>query len=485
MANSTLLRPLGSLTLAFGALALGACGDDAPSPLAANGRPVVLISIDSLRADHCTPWGYRPEFAPDEPTTPFLDELAAAGVRFAAAQAPTSWTLPSHVSLVTGMNCLEHGVRNRAFRLDDRTEHVAGRFHRAGYATGGFYSAPFLHPAWGFLYGFDKYEPGPDYLLGLDSFHAVADAQPGSLRSLHNSSHEDVRCSERVVDKALAWLDTADEDGARPKDGAFFLFLHLWDPHYDYQPPEEYADLFLPPGTRDKTYVGFDEAREIAAADLPRVKALYDAEIRYTDDQVARLWRKLEAWGLADDVVFAVVSDHGDEFYEHGSKGHQRTLYEEVTHVPMVVRADGAIPAGTVVATAVATYDLVPTLIDLAGIEAWTGRSGRSLAPVWRGEETEPRQILYDLDMPRQKMWGWRRGVEKVLGRPKAIEIFDLSADAEERQPVRVQSPFEDPRSRRAYEANQPWLEAARHVLPMTESDGMTDMLKALGYVNK
>ncbi len=456
-----------------------ACGGpEADSgPLPANGRPVVLISIDSLRADHCTPYGYQPEFS-EEPTTPFLDRMAREGVLFENAQSSTSWTLPAHASLLTGMDCLQHGVRNREHSLDPETELLAGRFRRAGYATGGFYSAPFLAPIWGFFRGFDRYLAASPYLASVAE--VVTDEDPKALLQAHEASHQDARCSERVVDAALDWL----EEEERWK-GPFFLFLHLWDPHYDYQPPEDYARRFQREGGRLEflRFMESDWPREI----LPEVRALYDAEIRYTDDQIARLFARLEEWGIADRVIFAVTSDHGDEFFEHEQKGHQKTLFQEVTHIPMVVRAPGLVAPGLRQGATVALYDLAPTLLDLAGVPPWEGRRGRSLA-AWAQEAERPDlAVLLDLHMHFARGAHWSGVVE---GRNKFLWdedrsrglLFDLGRDPGERRPQRLESPDAAEFSRYAWSL----LEEARRARPYAPapalSPEMENTLAQLGY---
>jgi len=461
----------------------GACGGTDSGPLPSNGRPVVLISIDSFRADHSSAYGYRPHFAPEVRTTPFLERLAREGVLFEHADSPCSWTLPSHMSLLTGMQCPEHGVRNRTFRLGEGTELLAGRFQRAGYATAGFYSAPFLHGSWGFAFGFDTYQPGSPYLDGLGAVKAITDRGPGSLRGLHHASHVDRMCSERVVDRALAWLGEGDR-----REKPFFLFLHLWDPHYDYDPPRKYVEMFDPGykgPVNGKDYMETDWPR----SDLGHLEALYDGEIRYTDDQIARFFEQLEKWGLADKVIFAVTADHGDEFFEHGQKGHQKTLFEEVVHIPMLIRAQGEVPAGRRITPTVALYDLAPTLLDLAGVPAWEGRSGRSLTPFWRaGGEVPPHAIVMDLEMPGPaKFRAWRQGDLKFIWNvPKEVgALFHLDEDPGELRGRKVESLQGDAVPPAAREALRKASQFPGHALPMTESPEMTRILAELGYTGE
>ncbi len=477
---------------------LFSCGDDPaadPDPVierelvAGNGRPVILISIDSLRADHCTPYGHAPQFAPDEATTPFMARMAKEGVLWENASAPTSWTLPSHLSLVTGMAPQQHGVNVQGFRPPVGTQHVAGKFQEAGYLTAGFFSAPYLHPMWGFAEGFDHYVGAASYLNSTQTATAITDPDT-PMQGVHTSADSDSETAVQVIDQALAWLEKGDRHQA-----PFFLFLHLWDPHYDYQPPADYAERFHP-GWQGMDGVDFyknwKDGREYSPEEIDHAKALYDAEIRYTDDHIARLFAQLEAWGVADQVILGIVSDHGDEFYEHELIGHHKTLYQEVVHVPMVLRAPGLAPAQTRLKGTTAIYDLVPTLLDLAGLQAWPERTGRSLRPMWE-EADDDRQVVFQLDHPGKRVFlkGWRQGKDKVLfqWQPKRTTYrwhLDLEADPGEHSPAVLQKLSETPTGQRAFEAMKAADASRRPTLEMGDlPEEMVNTLAGVGYVDE
>jgi len=433
------ITPTFPLLLSLGLLACG--GGESPtdhgggSSSAGKQRPVILISIDSLRADHTTPYGYRPQFAPNEATMPFLDKLGREGVVFENAEATAPWTLSSHMSMLTGMHPVEHGVRSRKFSLNPNIDLVSNVFQDAGYHTAGVFSAPFLHPVWGFHRGFDVYVPGPDYLGTLEAAEALAASGKGeTVEQMHHSSHTDNRTGEQVIDHAITWLSQGDRH-----EEPFFLFLHLWDPHYDYFPPQDYRERFLPPGEGQVLGDEFMQLdRELSTEELDQLKALYDAEIRYTDDQIARLWAQLEEWGIADDVIVGITSDHGDEFLEHGERGHHLTLYEEVMHVPMVINAPGLLPQGTRIQASVSNRDLAPTLMELAGMPAWTDRSGKSLSTLWRDGDVD-QEVVMDLLRPtrRIELRGYRHGFEKGIldSYSRVFTAYDLQQDPGEQQP--------------------------------------------------
>jgi arylsulfatase A-like enzyme len=212
---------------------------------------------------------------------------------------------------------------------------------------------------------------------------------------------------------------------------------------------------------------------------------MYDAEIRYTDDQLARLFVKLHEWGLENEVIVAVVSDHGDHFGEHGQYFHHRTLYQEVIHVPMVVRASGLIEPGTRSSASVSIYDIGPTLLDLAGLSTWPERSGRSALPLLKEGNHE---VMMDLLHPGQKLdlRGWRQGMEKAVWdtRGGTFGIWDLAKDPGEMAPNWISDPEQTATSAAASEAFRQADLAPGVASPMTEDSEMKRRLAELGYID-
>lgn len=454
-----------SLTLiAIGLLA--ACGSGESESTASTTRPhVLLISIDSLRADHCTPYGYRAEFT-SEPTSPFLDRLAQEGVLFESASAPSSWTLPSHLSLFSAQPPREHGARlgRQMLERDPSKTVLAGHFKQAGYRTYGVWSAPFLHRAYGYLGAkgtdFDKYIPAEAYLEKDESDRIITNPQMRRMMEVHGMADATFDNAPRVNERAFYLLDLHAEDHA---DEPFFLFLHYWDVHYNYVPPKQLAQTFLPDYSERDAELGENftpahgeqESQSYSAADLARIKALYDAEIRAVDDAIAEVYAKLEELGFADNTIVAVVSDHGDHFGEEheGSTHlfHHRTLFEEVVHIPFIVRAPGLVPAGKRVAGSVALYDVGPTLVDLAGLPAWEGVTGKSARPLWDEGAQIDHEVLMDLLHPgvptqtqalrvgsRKTIWemGHPPTRQAPQGAQPYLRGYDLSQDPREQQPI-------------------------------------------------
>ncbi|MBI3782487.1 MAG: sulfatase [Deltaproteobacteria bacterium] len=337
-------------------------------PAAAAGAPnILLISIDSLRADHVRSYGYERE------TTPVLDQLARQGGLFRTVVSPTSWTLPAHLSLLTSLTPEEHGVVADGLQIDGRrTTFLAEVLWRGGYETAGFVSGPYLDAINGFNKGFDLYD---DYSVAKINYDA---------------SHRSVT-SPGLVNLVTRWLHRWDS-GKRRRP--FFIFLHMWDVHYDYVPPPPYDQLFDPQyhGTIDgKNFIDNPRvARTMDRRDLDHIVALYDGEIRFTDLHVGKVLSKLQELGVFDQTIVVVTADHGDEFFEHGNKGHAKTLYDESLLVPLIMRYPAKIRAGTVVDSQVRLTDVAPTILSLAGIPRPASFGAAALDAAQAGHDLTP-----------------------------------------------------------------------------------------------
>lgn len=342
---------------------IASCGGNGE---AEGARSVILISIDSLRADHLGCYGYGRD------TSPRIDRLAAEGTRFARALAPSPWTLPSHASLFTGLYPMTHGIEDNGLRLRSGAQTLARSLASAGFATQAIVCAPLLRPEFGLDAGFHGYD--------ID----LVGETPEAARA--------AKVAPKVTAKALAWLDRI---GERP----FFLFLHYWDVHYDYNPPDEFAGAFDPDyaGSEDGTSIhdrtdivpGMDEA------DFDHLVALYDGEIRYTDEALGVLFDGIEARGLADRTMIWVVADHGEEFLDHGGTGHTSTCYGEVLEVPMILRVPWLADAPAVVSEPTGLVDVLPTTLELLELpEARMPIEGVSVAPALRAGRSLPERVL-------------------------------------------------------------------------------------------
>ena len=402
---------------------------DAPATVDASAPNIILLSIDTLRPDHLGSYGYSRD------TSPNIDRLAAEGGLFEDVVSTTSWTLPAHAALFTGLPDSVHGCYDTDRVISESLETMAERLQSAGYETGGFFSGPYLHPAFGMGQGFETY-------IDCSSFAAlsqqVANAT-GSVRSarLENASHRDIT-SPRVYEESSKWL----KQQAASDDAPFFLFAHLWDVHFDFIPPEPYDTMFDPDYegtvTGENFYHNEDIHPGMAQRDLEHVIALYDGEIAWTDMWIGKLLDDLDQLGLADDTVVIVTADHGTEFFEHGGKLHRHTLYEEVIRIPLIIRAPGRVDAGTRWDTPAVITDLLPTIMEIAGLPVPTDVMGRSLVPVFDGREpAEPRFSVSELITLGMNTRSVRHPDRKIItSADGTVERFDLTADPTEQSPL-------------------------------------------------
>ncbi len=324
-------------------------------------RPnILLITVESLRPDHVGCFGSA------LPTTPHLDALAAEGVRYTAAHSVTSWTLASHASLFTGLYPAAHQAVGPLDRLNDSYQTLAEMLGGSGYQTAGVVSGPYLTREFNLHQGFEIYNQQP------------------SARN-DREAHGDV--TNPQMTQGLQQFLTTQRDSERP----FFLFAYYWDPHYDYIPPSPYDKQFVTPqcspcGMKDYGISSTLNARS-SAAQIAFAKAQYAGEIRWTDEHLGQLFDTLKAQKLWDSTTIIVTADHGEEFFEHGTKGHKNNLHVESVHVPLIIKwARGTGPEaseedhrGAVDSRLVSLIDIVPTLLENSQIETDVPLQGVSL----------------------------------------------------------------------------------------------------------
>ncbi len=321
---------------------------------------VVLISVDTLRADRLGSYGSRAGL------TGMMDFWAQRGVRFANAWSAAPWTLPSHASAMTGLYPTEHRAIDDKINIDKAAPMLAERLHAAGFATGAYVSHYYLGEEYGFGRGFDDFFIKPD---------AKADD---------------------MVSKAIRWLER------RKKGKPFFLFLHLFDPHAPYQPPVDIAkkhypadvDFIVPGTTKDIMSVVNQWPSDHAQKTLRALQALYDGEVEFVDKQLEVLFKSLQDQKLDTNTIIILMSDHGEEFMEHGLMEHGFTLYQEQLHVPFIWYYPAAMPSGAVVDEPVSLIDLLPTLLDYLRLPPVEKVSGVSLAGFLRNEKPKFARFL-------------------------------------------------------------------------------------------
>lgn len=354
---------------------------ETPGPVAQANPCVILLTVDTLRADALAPyaenvgngWGT---------SAPAFEALAADSTVFLSARSPSPWTKPSTASILTGVAPGVHGTTDLRSILPEEIETLAETLSDAGYRTAGIGRNTFLRDAFNFDQGFDEYQffpRGNGGILGARMLQALFPHHFATAPS-----------SEELADFAIEWL-------RRNQNDPFFLWLHFFDPHGPFAPPRR----FLPAG-RAASRIGTTFADTAAIRDgelVPDleerewIRELYRAEIRYVSDEVGRVTRALEDLGLYDQCLIVFTSDHGEEFWEHGGFEHGHTLYDELLRVPLSFKlphasreADVGIPTGTADPSHqtldVSTESITPTVLDLLGIDTPSSRfTSPSLAP--------------------------------------------------------------------------------------------------------
>ena len=400
-----------------------------PSSTPATRPNVLLITLDTTRADRIGSYGYRGA------STPHLDRLAAAGVRFDRALSPAPLTLPAHASLMTGREPYAHGVRNNGyFVLPEDASTLAESFTAAGYDTAAFVSAFVVERQAGLAQGFAHYDDALD-------------------RADMEMSLDVERRGDRTVAAAARWL------GSRTANKPFFVWVHLFDPHEPYAPPSPFRERFV---------------------DRP-----YDGEVAFTDAAVGNLLDAARYDGGATTVI--VAGDHGESLGDHGESTHGLFVYDAALRVPLIMAGPG-VPAGTVVTDTVRLIDVAPTISDLANLGEIAGAAGRSLQTLMAGGNSidEPPPVYAETYFPQFFMgWSPLRSLRvrnwKFIDAPDP-ELYDLSWDPEERTNLVAREPARAESLRRAL--RDTLAAHANSMNPRPLSDDARQRLASLGYVS-
>jgi len=396
-----------------------------PGELAAGApRHVVLISVDTLRPDMI---GWASETGAK---TPAIDALLADSVVFTNARAAAPWTKPSIASMLTGLSPLVHGTNNRRARLPDEVDTLAEHLRRAGYTTIGVGLNAHLEPLFNFGQGFDEY-----FFPARDDYGISLGARLLELIDAHRWP-ELFPSTTAITDRAL---DRINAHAERP----FFLWIHLLDPHWPLEPPDEFA----PPPATDSRIGGFWGDKEVVTevqagkiklgkADQARVRDLYRGEVEYVDANVGRLLASLKELGVYDEALVVFTSDHGEELWERGRFGHGHTMFDEVLRVPLAFKLPGG--RGEMrVDEVVSNESLTPTLLELVGLESGRSTFTSSSLAAWMDDAVpapEPAPIYgaatYYYGEKRAVVFeGLKAVLELDTGR---LELYDLRSDAEE-----------------------------------------------------
>lgn len=451
------------LVLALSSL-FSSCRRPAPS---ADPRPnILLVVIDTLRADKLGSYGSTLGL------TPNLDALARQSTRFERAFAHAPWTLPSFASLFTATPPTVHGAggeMQRFKKLRDSARTAAECFKAAGYATGAVVNVDFLTKPFGMDQG---------YAVGDYDFFAPKDNQ-------------DMRRATATTDAALGWLKAhAGEQ--------FFCFVHYFDPHLIYDPPPEFRKRFAAPEDREEGGWVYGSREDVIhlrkgegtldPAVIRRAERLYNGEVAYTDAEVARLLAGLAELKLDSSTIVLFTVDHGEEFLDHGGFEHGHTLYDELLHVPLMIRWPGRVPV-TTVSTTVGQVDVIPTLCELAGVAPDPAFLGRSLMPLIKEAETVDRPVLSHGNFWGPPKFGWRHGGYQLIQRPDGLELFHVDQDPGQTrnlagaQPETARGLLEDMQlALKAAAARSGTTPASGGPVPVLSAEEVS-RLRALGYL--
>ncbi|MEW6273018.1 MAG: sulfatase, partial [Thermodesulfobacteriota bacterium] len=458
--------------LASASLAASLTAKDRPESAAtAPARPsVLLVTLDTTRADHTSAYGY------DRPTTPRLEQVVRDGVRFEVAYAPMATTLPSHATMFTGLLPRSHGTLKNGLAVDTSLPLLAEVLQKEGYRTAAFLGSFAVASRFGLARGFEVYD---------DDFRNGECKWEIERWEGHKLEAEFCRRGDLTRARAEKWLAAngylAREAGSKPP---FFLWIHFFDPHNPYDPPPEHARLFPPRGD--------------APTELDRDIAAYDAEIHFADQEVGKLLDALAAAGRLDDTLVIVAGDHGEGLMDHGWMLHGLQIYEESVRIPFVLRWPARLPRGRSVAGPVELTDLAPTILEVVGasMPASDRRAeGKSLIAAATGKEApDPRRRVllqrrfYAVDSERGvpvkgDKHAVRVGRWKYIAAPEenTFELYDLLGDPREQRNLATEKPAERERLAAALAA---WLAAPVVAAPprgVSEEDAKR--LEALGYV--
>ena len=434
----------------------------APAPAIRN---VIVLTIDTLRASKLQVYNPRSRVR-----TPALDRFATEATLFERAQAPENWTKPSVASILTSLFPATHGTKNDGSVLPASVLTLGEVYQEAGFETASFLANGYVSDAFGFRQGWDHYT--------------------NYIRERRNTD------ASNVFREAARWIEGH-------QDERFFVYIQTIDPHVPYDPPDSYLRMYDPepydgPIRNRNNHTMLEEVKRgratFSARDKIRLEALHDAEISDHDEHFGAFLARLEELGLSDSTLFVITSDHGEEFEEHGSWGHGHSVYQELLHVPLLVRWPGVGRAGARVPEVVSTMDIGPTILEASGVPVPEVFEGRSLAGFVRGAPpTGPSVAFSDFQENRRVIRAL--DYKLILRSSLTYVFFDLGADPNERHeldgrahPIAMRylrtmsGQFLGAQNR----AN--WLAgggvAVRHDAETTMTEALCRQLVALGYMD-
>jgi len=422
------------------------------------GPNIILISIDALRADHLSCYGYHRN------TSPNIDQLAREGVLFKNCFSQATWTLPSHASIFLSQYVWRHKLDDKKKRMGNSNVTVAEILKDRNYTTWAFVGGGFVSAKYGFSRGFEIYE----------------DKIPGRPGRYEISSY---------INKLLSWLESI-------KSRKFFLFIHTCDVHGPYNPPSPYFHLYMKSHyERIKTPKGIQLEKlntlELTSEEIKYIMAVYDGCINYVDDRLGELFEKLTHLGIDDNTIIIVTADHGEAFGEHGKLGHHGKPYIEELQVPLIMKGPG-IPRNRIYENWAQHIDIIPTILEILNIPQRKELQGRSLLPLMNNCDLEEGFKTYsfgqDKDKPqcpfsmslRTKEWTY------IMNQDGPDELYDRINDPKEQDNVIEKRPMIAQKLKEELEdfialtgEGKPRVAEEAHI-----DEELKEQLKSLGYLH-
>ncbi|SER82528.1 sulfatase [Natrinema salaciae] len=447
---------------------------------------ILLVTVDSLRADHVGWHEYERE------TTPNLDALAERGETFTNAFAHACSTRPSFPSILTSSYALMYGGYER---ISEKRTLLSEVFDSAGYRTAGFHSNLYLSADFGYDRGFDEFydsktDPSATARLRqfvkdrLDSdgllYQTLAQAFETAERTAGANVGSAYVNADEITDHALEWVESVRDDGPR------FLWVHYMDVHHPYVPPERHQRAFRDEPIGDRRAIKLrrkmiESPDEVTQRELDDIIDLYDAEIRFTDEQIGRLVETVrESW---DGATTLVTADHGEEFLDHGQFSHYATFYDEVLHVPLLY--DDESGSGGSHDELVGLLDVAPTLVERAGLEPPSNFRGESLHALFDGDGWSRDHLIGDWANTNtgERRFSYRDHEWKYIRTGDGEELYDLTTDPGERESVVDTEPEILEHARDVIDDHERAIEETATDLGDVEmEEAVKDRLRDLGY---
>ena len=436
-------------------------------------RQALVILVDTLRRDALGCYGHAGD------PTPNIDALAAAGTRFEQAIASSGWTLPSIASILTASPPTLHKALGKKTRLTPITPDLptaAELLREHGVATAAIANAAFLSPLLGLDRGFERFDHEPAF-------------------------NDHIRRADQSVDLALALMEER-------QASEFFLLLHLFDPHLDYDAPDGFAEPFVGARREPAPPISMQDCLALQRAqgklapkaeDIAYVRGQYEAEVAFVDRALGRLFDGMRELGLFEDCLIVLVADHGEEFWEHRGLEHGHSLYDELVRVPLIVRGlDSGRQPLAVVESQVRTLDLMPTVLEHFGLAFPGSPEGRSLSPLIYGQDGTDRAAwiegtLYGNDRSGLRGPRYKYILSQRADGQRGEELFDWRTDEGETRNLIESRPEQAAEMRAAYERTRTELEARAASLRAPEPEDINPetaaaverSLNSLGYTGR